>query len=108
MMKHRVVRLRRTGSPDDIQRVAAEKFRQPLTRLGDRRVRAAADAARPGPVDEESTNRRISSVVRPKPCWMTAHPPMTTYLAPASLSLRQRNSRSSSVGIRETSSPPSL
>ena len=47
---------------------------------------------------ETSISRSTSSVARAKPCWMMANPPITKYSAPASFSLRQRNTKSSVSG----------
>src|SRR2546428_10428888 len=53
MMQHRVVGLRRSGSPDQFERVAAKKLREPLPRASDRGIRAAANAMRAGGIANE-------------------------------------------------------
>ena len=53
MMQHRVVGLRRSGSPDQVERVAAENVRNPLPHAGDSCVRAAADTMGTGGIADE-------------------------------------------------------
>src|SRR5882724_7045952 len=53
MMQYGVVGLRRSGSPDQVERVAPEKVREPLPGAGDGCVRSAADAMGTGGVANE-------------------------------------------------------
>ena len=53
MVKHQVVRFRGAASPDDVERVAAEKARQLLPGFRERRVGAAANPMGAGRVADE-------------------------------------------------------
>jgi hypothetical protein len=57
MMQNGVIGFRGAGSPDQVERVTPEKFRESLPRAGDGCVCAAADAMGTGGITDESLSR---------------------------------------------------